>query len=222
MNILRENIPGDSFDYTYLMDCLSEYKSPRAKVTNLLRSGEMIRIKKGLYIFGPKQRHSLVSPEILANKIYGPSYVSLEYALAFYGLIPEFVAEITSVTTKRQKVYETALGRFSYTPLPVALYSRGYTLLPMNQVESALIATPEKALADLFYVRRIRVTTLPDLENLLFEDLRLDPSGVKKMHIGVLSDILKAKESETLTLFINWLRKNKKKHVRQENALSAL
>lgn len=209
MNPLREKAPGESFDYTFLMDCLSAYKSPRSKVTHLLRSGEIIRVKKGLYIFGPQQRRSLVSLEVLANQIYGPSYVSLEYALAFYGLIPEFVVEVTSVTTKRQKKYETPIGRFSYIPIPVALFSTGFTLLQITDYSSALIATPEKAVADLLYLRKLKIKSNSDLEALLFEDLRLDQTGIKRLHIGVLSDILKAGGSPVLSLLINWLRSNK-------------
>ncbi len=209
MNNLRGKVQGESFDYTVLMDCLSEYKSPRSKVTHLLRSGELIRVKKGLYVFGTQQRRSLVSLEILANQIYGPSYVSLEYALAFYGLIPEFVAEVTSVTTKRQKMYETPIGRFSYTPIPIHLFSTGFTLLQITDYGSALIATPEKALADLLYIRKFKIKSNSDLEALLFDNLRLDQTSIRKLHIGVLSDILKAGGSPILSLLMNWLRSNK-------------
>jgi len=209
MKILRKKVEGDVFDYSFLMECLLKYKSPRSKVTHLLRSGEIIRVKKGLYIFGLEQRRSLVSLEILANQIYGPSYVSLEYALAFYGLIPEFVAEVTSVTTKRKKMYQTPIGRFSYTPIPVPLFSVGYTLLQMNQYGSALIATPEKALADLLYTRKLQIKTDSDLEDLLFDDLRLNEEGIKKMRIGVLHDILNSGGSPILSLLIDLIRRNK-------------
>lgn len=209
MNSLRDKIEGESFDYTFLMHCLSQYKSPRSKITHLLRSQELIRIKKGLYIFGPRLRRSLISLETLANQIYGPSYVSCEYALAFYGLIPEYVVEVTSVTTKRQKNYETPIGRFSYVPLPTPLFSIGFTLLQIDNFQSALVATPEKALADLLYIRKIKIKTTLELEDLLFEDLRLDPEGVKKFRVGVLSDILRAGGSPILSLIINWLRSHK-------------
>lgn len=209
MNILRDRARGESFDYPFLMDCLSEYKSPRSKITHLLRSGEIIRIKKGLYVFGLKHRRSMLSLEILANQIYGPSYVSCEYALAFYGLIPEHVVEVTSVTTKRYKHYETPVGRFSYTPLPSLLFSAGFNLLEVVDHQSALIATPEKALADLLYIRKIKIKILSDLEALLFDDLRLDREAVKKFRVGVLSDIARIGGSPVLSLIINWLRSHK-------------
>ncbi len=206
---LRQKIQGECFDYTTLMGFLSEYSSPRAKVTQMIKFKEIVRVKKGLYIFGPKYRRSIISLEALANQIYGPSYVSLEYALSYYGFIPEFVAEVTSVTTKRQKEYQTPIGRFSYTPLPAKLFSVGFTLAKYNSFESVLIATPEKALADLFYLRKYDVSSLGDLENLLFENLRLGDVLVKNLRLGVLTDILKAGGSPILSFLITWLRKNK-------------
>ena len=83
MSNLREEVEGESFDYNTLIDCLSDYRSARSKITQMLKSEEIIRVKKGIYIFGPTHRNSLVSLEILANQIYGPSYVSLEYALSY-------------------------------------------------------------------------------------------------------------------------------------------
>ncbi len=209
MNNLRERVSGESFDYTLLMECLSDYSSPRSKITQLLRSGEILRLKKGLYIFGPQRRRSLVSLEILANQLYGPSYVSLEYALAFYGLIPEFVAEVTSVTTKRQKMYETPIGRFSYTPIPIKLFSTGFTLIQVADYGSALIATPEKAINDLLYIRDSKISSNSDLEALLFEDLRMDQQSVARLKIGILQEILKAGGSPVLSYLITWLRSNK-------------
>jgi predicted transcriptional regulator of viral defense system len=209
MSFLRDKVQNESFDYTFLMDRLSDYKSPRSKITNLLKSGQIIRVTKGLYVFGPKERRSLLNLESLANQIYGPSYVSLEYALAFYGLIPEYVAEVTCVTTKRQKKYETPIGRFSYTPIPVSLFSTGFTLCQITDYESALIATKEKALADLLYVRKLKIKTIADLQSLLFDNLRLDEAEVKKFHIGILLDILKAGGSPALSVLITWLRSYK-------------
>ena len=83
---LRNKCAGEEIDYTFIMDCLKDYSSPRAKLTALLKKGDLIRVKKGLYIFGSDYRKGPYSPEIMANKIYGPSYVSQEYALAYYGL----------------------------------------------------------------------------------------------------------------------------------------
>ena len=86
---LRKRISGEEFDYQALLDGLREYDRPRDKITNLLRQGGIIRVKKGIYVFGERYRRRPFSRELLANMIYGPSYVSLETALHYYGLIPE-------------------------------------------------------------------------------------------------------------------------------------
>ena len=88
---LRERIGREEFDYSALMSTLSGYANPRDKVTSLLRRGVIVRVKKGLHVFGDADRRRPYSRELLANLIYGPSFVSLDYALAFHGLIPERV-----------------------------------------------------------------------------------------------------------------------------------
>jgi predicted transcriptional regulator of viral defense system len=86
---LRKIIPREEFDYALLTAALSEYAAPRQKINELLKSGVITRVKKGLYIFGPAYNQVPVCKEVLANLIYGPSCLSLEYALAYHGLIPE-------------------------------------------------------------------------------------------------------------------------------------
>ncbi len=206
IELIRARTDLEEIDYSYVIDCLKDYRAPRAKITQLLKGGDLIRVKKGLYVFGEKWRHRMYSLEILANKIYGPSYISLEYALAYYGMIPEHVVEVTSVTSKRKRFYNTPVGRFSYTPIPLALYGVGFTFL---EEQTALIATPEKALADLFYTKKIQLKTEEELKALLFEDLRLEESAVLKLNIEALVDIKEKGGSPLLSLLIHYLRSQK-------------
>ena len=115
--ILRQRIDLDVFDYQVLRDALAGYGKPRDKITRLLASGEIVRVKKGLYCFGEAFRKSPICSEYLANLIYGPSYVSLDYALRLHGLIPERVEAVTSVTTRCSRGFETPLGHFTYRTL---------------------------------------------------------------------------------------------------------
>jgi hypothetical protein len=206
---LRSKSQGEEIDYNFVMDCLKDYKSPRAKLTTLLQKGDLIRVKKGLYLFGSDYRKGPYSPEIMANKIYGPSYVSREYALAYYGLIPEYVTEVTSISTKRAQNFDTPIGRFSYVHLPLKLYQVNFNLVSVRNNETALLATAEKALADLLYFRDDHPETLNELVDLLFDDLRLDDALVSRTRIGMFTAILKAGGSSTIKLIIEWLKGQK-------------
>ena len=74
---LRKQIPAEEFDYQTLLDGLKEYSRPRDKITDMLRKKMLIRVKKGIYVFGETYALGPFSREVLANMIYGPSYVSL-------------------------------------------------------------------------------------------------------------------------------------------------
>ena len=114
MNIgIRQLIESDVFDYAQLIDVLSGYGNVRAKIGRLLASGEIIRIKKGIYTFPEYLRRFPLNPCVLANMIYGPSYVSSDYALSYYGLIPERVELVTSMTTGRPRRFSTLVGNFA-------------------------------------------------------------------------------------------------------------
>ena len=107
---IRSRIQTEIFDYQTLTDALKDLSAPRDKTTLLLRQGVIIRVKKGLYVFGDKYRRYPYSKELLANLVYGPSYVSLDYALAYHGLIPERVEALTSVTPNRSAQVQHAGG----------------------------------------------------------------------------------------------------------------
>jgi len=145
---VRNRIPAEIFDYQNLTDALKELSSPRDKITDMLRQGVIIRVKKGLYVFGDKFRRYPYSKELLANLVYGPSYVSLDYALAYYGLIPERVEALTSVTPNRPRRFSTPVGLFVYRRIPSGAYGAGMARVEVEHDQAFLIATPEKALAD--------------------------------------------------------------------------
>ena len=114
MTSIRAGAKTEELDYLFLMNCLAAYKHPRDKLTALLRRKDLVRVKKGLYVFGKDYRHRPFSHEVLANLIYGPSYISFESALGYYGLIPEKVTRTTSACLKRNKHLKTPIGEFVY------------------------------------------------------------------------------------------------------------
>ncbi len=88
------------------------------QVKRAIASGEIEGIRRGLYILGPKHRRTSPHLFALAQHIYGPSYISCESALSFWGLIPERVYTTTSMTSKRSTEFQTPLGIFSFQHIP--------------------------------------------------------------------------------------------------------
>ena len=140
-------------DFKTISSKLSLYKSPRDKVSRLEKSNILIRLKKGLYIVSPDITNQSISKELIANHLYGPSYISLENALSFYGLIPERVYTTLSVTSKRKKSYNTPYGVFEYITVPIKYFSIGISQEIVQNSYEYLIATPEKALCDLIVTK---------------------------------------------------------------------
>jgi hypothetical protein len=174
IELLRKGIEHDVFDYNQLMSALSDYSKPRDVVTSLLRQEKIIRIRKGLYCFNEFWQKQPVSVGAIANLVYGPSAISLDYALSYYGLIPEKVSTITSVTFGRSRVYDTPLGRLSYTHIPQQYFSFGMTMEKSGNYQW-LIALPIKALADKVWTdKRFKPSSPASFQSYLFDDLRID------------------------------------------------
>lgn len=187
IDALRKSIPGEEFDYQLLMDALRGYVRPRSKVTSLLKAGDLVRVKKGIYIFGPRHRRRAYSREILANLLYGPSCLSLEYALHHHGLIPEQVESLTSVTTGRARTFSTPVGVFSYSRVPLGVFRLGVERLEMPGGEGFLIATPERALADKVYQERgFKALTHNEMEEYLLKNLRLDADRLQSLDPNII------------------------------------
>ncbi len=171
---LRKAIGREEFDHTLLSSALSSYRAVDQKINELLKSGTIGRVKKGLYVFGPESRHAPICKESLANLIYGPSCISMEYALSFHGLIPERVETITSVTPKRDKEFNTPIGRFTYRYLNVAKYPHGIEQQWIDKLHPILIASPEKALCDYVVLNEVpEFTNASSAKAFLLQDLRI-------------------------------------------------
>jgi len=179
---IRSRIQTEIFDYQTLMYALKDLSAPRDKTTLLLRQGVIVRVKKGLYVFGDKYRRYPYSNELLANLVYGPSYVSLDYALAFHGLIPERVEALTSITTNRSRRFATPVGLFVYRQVPVRAYEVGVVRVEAENQQAFLIASPEKALADkIVSVRGGRIASIAEMSRFLEADLRADANALRTL-----------------------------------------
>lgn len=175
------------FTHAHFLSYLGAYKDPNNKIKQLVDKGEVIRLKRGLYVAGDLYRNDELSLGLLANLLYGPSYVSMDYALSFYGLIPERVYEITSMTTKLHKEYETPFGRYTYIKSSKSLYPIGITFVQNSDTSAFMIATKEKALCDkLVYTKNLQITSLKGLRAYLEEDLRLDMDLLQEFDLEIL------------------------------------
>lgn len=176
-------------DYQQLISCLRDYAKPRDRITTLLADGGLVRLRKGLYVLGERYRRAPLQREHLANLIYGPSYVSLDYALGHHGLIPERVENVTSVTVGEKHRFDTSFGVFTYHSLSPRRYSAGIRW-EGEAASRYLMASPEKALVDKVWTdKRFRPSSLKDFDRYLFEDLRLDEAQAATLNLALLNDL---------------------------------
>jgi hypothetical protein len=202
---LRQRIQRDIFDYQQLVACLDGFSKPRDKIRRLLSRGGFVRVKKGLYVFCEPFRQGPVSRQLLANLIYGPSYVSLDYGLSHHGLIPERVNAVTSVTPGRSREFGTPFGVFSYRHLCGSRYAAGATLEQEGDA-SFLIASPEKALADKVWAdKRFSGSRLADYEPYLLDDLRMDEIRLAGLDSSRLQVVARAYDSQRIHLLVRYL-----------------
>ena len=207
ISTIRDRLPQDVFDYLALVDCLREYRKPRDRIQRLVTSGDIVRIRKGLYAFAAPLRRQPIVREQLANLIYGPSYVSLDSALNYHGLIPERVEAVTSVTTGRSRHFDTPFGTFSYQMLAATRYAVGALLLP-EKAPSFLMASPEKALADKLWTdKRFAGTRVGDFGPYLLDDLRIDPQALRALGTARLDAIGQAYDSPKIGNLLRFLRR---------------
>ena len=197
------NIPLES---SVLQDLMSNYKYPRNKVSALEKHGQIIRLKKGLYIVSNKVSRKVSSRELIANHLYGPSYISFETALAFYGLIPETVFAMRSATFKRAIHFENVLGNFEYITIPKNYYSIGISQKTVDNEYTYLLATPEKALCDLILATpNLRLQSVKAMRIYLEEDLRVDFSGLN-INIEIIRQCVeKGRKKMELSLLLTFL-----------------
>jgi len=214
---LRRRVAGEEFDYQMLMDVLREYDRPRDKIRGLLKKKSIIRVKKGLYVFGEALARRPYSREVLANLIYGPSYISLDYALYYHGLIPERVEIVTSCTPGRGRQFSTPIGRFSYRQIPAKAYAMGIDQVEIDEGRSFLIAVREKALADKLTADRGTALTSPaELREYLVRHLRINPKDLSGMKADLVMQIAVAYRSRKIRWLSQLIREPARGGIRHE------
>jgi len=195
-------------DYALLSSIFSDYKYPRNKIANLEIEGKLIRLKRSLYVVSPDVSGKLLSTELIANHIYGPSYTSMESALRYYGLIPESVRMVRSMTTKRSRNFENSISRFDYINCSEEYYPIGINQ-KIGDDYSFLIASPEKALCDLIaYTPKVRPRFINAMLLYLEEDIRLDMETFYKLDVNIFRQCVEvSKKKNELNNLIKLLQR---------------
>lgn len=165
-----------------LLSLLKEYRNVNDKIHGLTTLGILQPLRRGLYIAGPEIEGPRPEPALLANHILGPSYVTADTALAYYGLIPERVYATISATTRLSAQFQTEAGLFIYKHVPVPYYAFGITSHALTDKQHALIASPQKAVFDkIVCTSGVIVRSRKQAYELLFDNLRMDEEGLKQL-----------------------------------------
>lgn len=191
------------YDSQVLKNKYFSYSNINQKISLEVKKGNIVCIKKGLfsdnlYIDGP----------VIANICCNPSYISFEYALSYYGLIPEYVSLYTSAcfSLKENKTYNTSNISFVYQYIPNNVFHYGITFIKNKDGINYKIATKEKAICDTLY-SKYPVRSIKDLEELLFENLRIDEEDFLKLDLNFILEIAPLYRSNTLNTLIKYIER---------------
>ena len=186
-----------------LMERLNKYSDPAGKILRMKNDGKIFQLTRGIY-----ETDKNVQGYCLAGAIFGPSYLSFDYALSSYGLIPEAVYAYTSATfsKKKAKEYDNLFGHFTYRDVPSDVYPFGIVIKEENGYIYQ-IATPEKALCDKLYTMPT-VTSQKDIVKMLFDDLRIDTAEFSKLIVDDIMQIGDKYHCNNLKYLMKYLRRN--------------
>ena len=202
---LKNALPLSIFSHEMIYSLLEKsISNVNEKISNLVRNKELIRLKKGFYTFSKLYQTKPINLISVANTLYSPSYVSFDYALSYYGIIPERVTEVTSATSKNEKLFDTPIGRFSYKKISLQAYSLGIDWIYDDIDGGRFIATAEKALCDkIKYDRGIGTLTQASMIEYLKYDLRIDISiPLNYELIEIIATAYKSRNLKTLATIV--------------------
>ena len=178
-----------------------DYSNPLDKIKRDVDNGVLFRLTKGIY-----ETDKNVDSYLLASSILSPSYLSFDWALSFYELIPEKVVAITSASlgVRKNKTFINRFGRFEYSDISPKAFSEGLTSLESGDY-IVKIATKEKAICDSLSKWRV-VNNINDLKELLFIDKRIDIDEFNSCDFKLMSRLAALYNKKNLNLLIKLIR----------------
>lgn len=168
-----------------LLGILRDYSRPYDKINDLVQQGYIAQLRKGLYMISSKLSNTFPESFLIANQLYGPSYVSIDSALSYWGFIPERVFETTSVTVRLSKNFSTEVGIFSFTHIPKSFYPLGIQSVALTETQHVLMASPEKSLCDkIITTSGINLRSKKQAQSYLLDDLRIDHEKLVELNVN--------------------------------------
>ena len=185
-----------------LKEKYQDYANPLDKIKRDADKGLLFRLTNGIY-----ETDGNVDPCLLASSILSPSYLSFDWALSFYGMIPEKVFSITSATleNRKNKTFENHFGRYEYSDISVRAFSEGLTYLESGEY-IVKIATKEKALCDSLCKWRV-VKSIKELKELLFIDKRIDEDEFATCDFKLMKRLASLYNKTNLKLLFKLIKK---------------
>lgn len=176
-----------------LLENYKSYAVPKMKIKREIDAGKYFYINRGLY-----EDNESTPSYLLSGYIKSPSYISFEYALSFYGVIPESVTTVTSATTgtNHHNVYKNRFGVFSYRDVPSKVFLNELIYVEKDGY-SYIMATKEKALCDYLYIRE-PISNYKDFKSFLFDGLRVEKEELDNMNHKTLIELSKLYRKQNL------------------------
>ena len=186
-------------DFATVASVFPDIKCKHNKICSLEKRGDLIRLKQGMYVVHPDVSQQCVSLFLIGNALYGPSYISLQSALRYYGLIPEQVFTICSMTTKPTQILHNSLAWFEYVHTDPAVFPIGIREVAYGNDMSVLIASPEKALCDLIAdISHLNLRYRDEILVWLEEDIRFDMDELFRFDTNIMREYAKVGKKKTM------------------------
>jgi predicted transcriptional regulator of viral defense system len=199
--------PHGLFDETVVQNLFPDI-SPgalRALVHRAVRKGEIIALKPGHYCLSPEFNDFPPHPFVIAGMLHAPSYISMESALWYHQLIPEALFGVSSVTAKRNRIYKTPMGVYSFFRIPCNYLKSGVRAEKIDGNDWAFVAAPLRAIADMIY--RYRETTW-EKEGLRFltDSLRIEKEDLENISLEDFADVYNSFRNKRVREFLMGLK----------------
>lgn len=198
-NTIWTEIGNTPVSFAELASLFPETKCKYNKISALEQKGDLIRLKQGMYVTQSYLSGQQLSTFLIGNNLYGPSYISLQSALRYYGLIPEFVFTTCSMTMKPSQIFRNSMGRFEYVQIDREVFPIGVREVTYGNGTTILIASPEKALCDLIAdISHLNLRYRNEILVWLEEDIRFDMDELFHFDTHILREYAKVGKKKNM------------------------